>query len=60
MEDVGTGQIQAGYAFVKVDPAFAGAINMAAGYHVLITPEGDSRGLYVGQRSAQGFSVREI
>jgi hypothetical protein len=28
-------------------------------YHVFLTPEGDSRGLYVSSKSATGFTVNE-
>jgi hypothetical protein len=59
MEDFGEGQLVGGRAFVSLDPAFANVIDSRANYLVFITPEGDNRGLYVTQKSARGFAVRE-
>jgi hypothetical protein len=44
---------------VRLDPAFANVIDPGRPYLVLNTPEGDTRGLYVAQRTATGFTVRE-
>ena len=60
LEDVGEGAVIGGTGTVRFDRAFANAIDPNAGYVVLLTPEGDSRGLYVAQRSATGFVVREM
>ena len=59
MEDFGEAQLIDGQAYVRLDPAYANVIDGHATYMVFITPEGDSRGLYVTQRSAAGFAVRE-
>lgn len=59
MEDTGEAQLVNGDAYVRLDPAFASVIDRTANYIVLITPEGDSRGLYVAQKSRSGFAVRE-
>jgi hypothetical protein len=59
MEDVGQAKLRAGSANVALDPAFRNVINSDAQYAVLITPEGDSNGLYVAQRTSRGFVVRE-
>jgi hypothetical protein len=59
MEDVGEGRLVSGRAFVRIDAAFANAIDGSAGYAVLVTPEGDSKGLFVMNRTAGGFEVRE-
>ena len=59
LEDVGEGAVTGGVGIVRFDRAFASAIDPNR-YVVLITPEGDSRGLYVAQRSATGFVVREL
>jgi hypothetical protein len=59
LEDTGEAQLAGGAAYVRIDPALAGAIDPRKGYVVLITPEGDTRGLYVTQRTAAGFQVRE-
>jgi hypothetical protein len=47
-----------GKAEVNIDPEFAAVIK-TDGYHVFVTPYGDSRGLYIANRSATGFEVRE-
>jgi hypothetical protein len=59
MEDFGEAQLIGGRAYVSLDPAYASVINGHATYMVFITPEGESRGLYVTQRSDAGFAVRE-
>jgi hypothetical protein len=59
IEDAGEAQLHGGAASVLLDPAFANVIDARRGYLVLITPEGDTRGLYVARRTATGFSVRE-
>ena len=58
-EDFGQGQLVNGAAYVRLDAAFANVIDSASNYLVFITPEGDSKGLYVTQKSATGFAVRE-
>jgi hypothetical protein len=60
MEDVGEAQLVRGQAFVRLDPAFANVIDARSQYMVFLTPEGDTNGLYVAQRSSTGFLVREI
>jgi len=59
MEDFGKGQLVDGRAYVRLDPAFANVIERQSEYLVFITPEGDSRGLYVADKTPSGFSVRE-
>jgi hypothetical protein len=58
IEDVGSGTLVNGSARVEFDASFAGAIDTRLPYLVFVTPNGDSRGLYV-QKSAAGFIVRE-
>jgi len=58
-EDSGSAQLVGGKAYVKLDPAFVNVINASRSYLVFLTPEGDSRGLYVTGKSADGFTVRE-
>ena len=58
-EDVGEAQLVDGRASVTLEHAFANVIDRAAGYVVLITPEGNNRGLYVAKRDATTFEVRE-
>jgi hypothetical protein len=58
IEDIGTARMTGGVANVRIDPAFA-AIMDGRWYYVFVTPLGDTRGLYVGRKSALGFQVRE-
>ncbi len=58
-EDFGEGQLVNGRGYVRLDPALVDVIDGRSTYYVFITPEGDSDGLYVAQKSAAGFTVRE-
>jgi hypothetical protein len=59
MEDAGEARLVDGTARVELDQPFASAIDHHHPYLVFITPEGDSRGLYVTDKSPAGFSVHE-
>jgi hypothetical protein len=59
MEDFGSGSLASGKAVVRIDPAFAETISSDGNYHVFLTPNGDSKGLYVSSKSAGSFEVRE-
>lgn len=59
IEDFGEARLVDGVARVALDPAFANAIARHATYLVFITPQGDSKGLYVTEKSLAGFVVRE-
>jgi hypothetical protein len=59
VEDYGEAQLVLGHAYVQLDKAFANVIDQRATYLVTITPEGDSNGLYVTDKTAMGFMVRE-
>jgi hypothetical protein len=60
IEDFGEATLAAGQAYVRLDPAFAGALARGIPYFVYITPMGPTRGsLYVTQRTPSGFYVRE-
>jgi hypothetical protein len=59
LEDTGEARLIAGSATVRLDPAFANAIDPRQGYVVLITPEGDTRGLFFASRTPGAFHVRE-
>jgi hypothetical protein len=59
VEDFGEAQLTAGHAYVRIDPAFADTIDQYASYMVFITPEGDSNGVYVMDKTPIGFEVRE-
>ena len=60
IEDDGEAQLAQGQAYVRLDPQFANVIDTASRYLVSVTPEGDCRGLYVADRSPNGFTVREL
>lgn len=59
MEDFGEGQLVDGRAVVRLDPRFASTIDRSYRYLVFLTPQGDSNGLYVAQKTADAFLVRE-
>ena len=59
LEDYGTGVMERGVSVVKIDPAFAATISATPDYHVFITPNGDAEALYVINKTATGFEVRE-
>jgi hypothetical protein len=59
MEDFGTGATQGGVGVVQIEAAFADTVSADASYHVFLTPNGDSKGLYVTAKTARGFEVRE-
>jgi len=58
-EDFGSAQLHSGVAEVALLPSFLDTVDIQSGYHVFLTPGGDSRGLYVVQKTADGFEVRE-
>jgi hypothetical protein len=59
IEDVGSGRLVNGEAAVALDRTFAQSIDPRAPYHVFITPNGDTRGLFVAAKTGAGFIVRE-
>jgi hypothetical protein len=59
-EDAGSGQLSNGAAVVQVESTFAQTVNTDVDYHVFLTPNGDCKGLYVTNKTAEGFEVREL
>jgi hypothetical protein len=59
VEDTGTAQLVRGAAAVRLDPTFAALIDKGTPYRVFLTPDGDTRGLYISARTRAGFVVRE-
>jgi hypothetical protein len=59
IEDVGEAQLSGGSAYVRIDPAFANVMDRRVTYLVFVTPQGLTRGLYVTNKTAQGFQVKE-
>lgn len=59
-EDFGTAQLVNGQATVTIEPLFLQTINTGVPYHVFVTPLGDCNGLYVTNKTATSFEVREL
>jgi len=59
IEDVGEARLIGGVAHVTLDPTFASTMDRRSNYLVFITPDGDSRGLYVSAKTSTGFDVHE-
>lgn len=59
LDDVGEAQLASGRCFVELDPAFVSLIKNVPDYLVFVTPEGESRGLYVANKTLRGFNVIE-
>jgi hypothetical protein len=57
-EDVGRAEVVDGRAQVELDNEFAAMVR-TDDYHVFLTPEGDTQGLFVSARRPDGFEVRE-
>jgi hypothetical protein len=59
-EDAGSGHLSSGEAVINLEPIFGQTVNTGIDYHVFLTPNGDCKGLYVAQKSATSFVVREL
>jgi hypothetical protein len=59
LEDEGEAQLVNGSAVVRLDSAFADSISDRSTYLVFITPQGDSKGLFVTHKTLTGFEVHE-
>jgi hypothetical protein len=59
-EDFGSGQLLNGSAQITLEPTFAATVNTGADYRVFPVPNGDCKGLYVAEKTAAGFVVREL
>ena len=60
VEDYGSGTLVNGAATINLAPDFAETVSGSASYHVFLTPGGDCEGLYVSNRAATSFEVREL
>jgi hypothetical protein len=58
-EDFGSGEMNNGVAWIPLEASFAEATNATVTYHVFLTANGDSNGLYVSRKTSAGFEVRE-
>jgi hypothetical protein len=59
-EDYGSGTLSGGVASVALEPNFAQTVNAGVEYHVFLTPTGDCEGLYVTNKTPNGFEVHEL
>lgn len=60
IEDNGTATLVGGVATVQLDAAFANTIDLRKAYQVMLTPDGDTKGLYIASKSPTSFVVREV
>jgi hypothetical protein len=59
-EDAGSAHLSNGEAVVNLESVFGQTVNSDIDYHVFLTPNGDCKGLYLAQKSATSFVVREL
>lgn len=59
-EDFGSAQLTNGTGVVTLDAEFIQTVNTETEYQVFLTPYGDCKGLYVSNRTATSFEVREL
>ena len=60
IEDFGSSQLNTGVITINLEPRFAKTISSKADYKVFLTPAGECEGLYVANRTATSFEVREL
>jgi hypothetical protein len=59
-EDFGSGQLSNGTAVVAIDPEYGQTVNTEIDYKVFPVPNGECNGLYVTNKTATSFEVREL
>jgi hypothetical protein len=59
-EDAGAAELVNGTAVVTLDPDFIQTVNAEMDYKVFPVPNGDCKGLYVTNKTATSFEVREL
>ncbi len=59
-EDAGSAQLMHGSAVVNLDPDFIQTVNTGMDYKVFPVPNGDCKGLYITNKTATSFEVREL
>ncbi len=59
-EDFGSAQLSGGSAVVTLDPDFIQTVNTEREYMVIPVPNGECKGLYVTNKTATSFEVREL
>lgn len=62
LEDYGTGQLERGSAHISLDPLFSELITVDENspLRVFVQPEGDCNGVYVTNKTKEGFDVKEL
>lgn len=60
IEDFGSGALTGGVATIRLEPHFARTVSGQTDYHVFLTPAGDCDGLYIANKTATSFEVREL
>ena len=59
-EDAGSASLVNGMAVVELDQTFIQTVNTTMDYKVFPVPNGDCKGLYVTNKTAASFEVREL
>jgi len=59
-EDFGSAELSSGSAVVALDPDFIQTVNTWREYMVIPVPNGECKGLYVTNKTATSFEVREL
>jgi len=59
-EDFGSAELSSGSAVVALDPDFIQTVNTEREYMVIPVPNGECKGLYVTNKTATSFEVREL
>jgi hypothetical protein len=59
-EDFGSAQLANGVVVVTLDPDFIQTVNTDTNYKVFPVPNGECKGLYVTNKTANSFEVREL
>jgi hypothetical protein len=59
-EDFGSAALSSGSAVVALDPDFIQTVNTEREYMVIPVPNGECKGLYVTNKTATSFEVREL
>ena len=61
-EDYGVGQLKNGSVYIKIDPLFSKSIHVSDKYplKVFIQLEGECKGVYVTNKTSEGFLVKEL
>lgn len=59
-DDWGAAQLVNGMTTVRLDPTFAQTLDPRQAYQVMLTPDADTRGLFIASKTPTSFVVREV